>query len=261
MPSRASEPVSAPDGWDPERYRRHAAFVPALAGPILDWLDWQPGERILDLGCGDGVLGAHLAGQKVEIYGCDRSPRQAGAARANGLLRTVVADGAALPFGPVFDAVFSNAALHWMRPPDAVAASIANALRPGGRMVAEMGGAGNVAVVRAALHESLRGEGIDPAGVDPWYFPDPPAYRAVLAGAGLTVERIELVERPTAIPGALADWVETLASPFCAAVAPDRCRAFLAAVTEQAAPALKSADGGWTLDYVRLRVRAVKGSR
>ena len=133
--------------WDPESYARHARFVSDLAGPVLALLDAQPGERILDLGCGDGALTKKLAELGCDVIGVDAGPDMIRAARELGLDARVV-DGHELSFEREFDAVFSNAALHWMkRDPDAVVAGVARALKPGGRFVGEFGGHGNVAAI------------------------------------------------------------------------------------------------------------------
>jgi SAM-dependent methyltransferase len=152
-------PKAPAQRWDPERYRRNASFVPALGQGVLDWLEARPGERILDLGCGDGALTAELAAL-CETVGVDQSAEQVAAAKAKGLDARVV-DGVGLAFAGEFDAVFSNAALHWMRDADAVIDGVWRALRPGGRFVAEMGGAGNVATVIEALEAAVARRGGD----------------------------------------------------------------------------------------------------
>jgi trans-aconitate methyltransferase len=133
--------------WDPARYQRNAGFVAALGQPVVELLAPRSGERILDLGCGDGALTEVLA-RDARVTGVDASAEQVGAARARGL-DAHVADGTRLGFAAEFDAVFSNAALHWMRDPDAVIDGVWRVLKPGGRFVGECGGAGNVATVRA----------------------------------------------------------------------------------------------------------------
>ena len=135
-----------PQTWNPDQYARNAGFVPALGLPVVELLDPQPGERILDLGCGDGVLTEKLASLGCQVVGVDSSAAQVAAAQARGLDARVV-DAHELPFEAEFDAVFSNAALHWMRQPEAVIAGVWRALEPGGRFVGELGGAGNIAPV------------------------------------------------------------------------------------------------------------------
>lgn len=162
----------APRDWNPELYIRDASFVPALGGDVLALLAAQPGERILDLGCGDGALTARIAEAGARVTGADASPAQIAAARARGLDARVIA-GESLPFEAEFDAVFSNAALHWMVKADAVVAGVFRALKPGGRFVAEMGGAGNIATLLEAILASLDARGVDGRPAVPWFFPTP----------------------------------------------------------------------------------------
>lgn len=242
--------------WDPERYQRNASFVPELGRDVLAWLAPRKGEHVLDLGCGDGALTAILAAT-CDTIGVDQSAEQVEAARRRGLEALVVA-GEALAFDNQFDAVFSNAALHWMRDPAAVIDGVWRALKAGGRFVAEMGGAGNVASVIGALESVLVRQGIDVRGAMPWYFPSPAEYRAKLERRGFKVERIVLLPRPTPLPGRLGDWLDTFAESFLALVpAPDRA-AVKDAVEDALRDQLFDPARGWTADYVRLRFAAVK---
>src|SRR5579859_7306931 len=164
--------------WDPGRYRENAGFVAVLGEPLLDLLAPKPGERILDLGCGDGALTRKIAAV-ARVVAVDASADQVQAARARGLDAHVM-DGTRLGFEREFDAVFSNAALHWMRDPDAVIDGVWRALKPGGRFVAECGGAGNVAAVREALCRAVARRGVDGHAVSPWYFPSVDEYQGRL---------------------------------------------------------------------------------
>ncbi|MGH7897359.1 MAG: class I SAM-dependent methyltransferase, partial [Candidatus Binatia bacterium] len=146
--------MTSRQSWDPERYARNARFVSDLGAPVVELLAPVAGERILDLGCGDGVLSKKLADLGCEIVGVDGSAGQVAAAQALGIDARVV-DGEKLAFENEFDAVFSNAALHWMKRADDVIAGVWRALRPGGRFVAECGGAGCVATIEHALDRAL----------------------------------------------------------------------------------------------------------
>ncbi len=241
--------------WDPAEYGRHARFVADLGDAVFELLAPLPGERILDLGCGDGVLTARIVERGAKVVGIDSSPAQVAAARARGI-DAHVGEGTTLAVAGSFDAVFSNAALHWMRPPDAVARGVAHLLRPGGRFVGELGGAGCVQKIRGALHRELTARGIDPWTVDPWYFPTDREYEAVLTTAGFTVESIALIPRPTPLPSDVRAWLETFAKCFTAAV-PEADRAgFLDATQAALRTELRNEEGTWVADYVRLRFTA-----
>ena len=244
--------------WDPAQYSHHASFVPQLGAGVLELLAPQRGERILDLGCGDGVLTEQLAALGVEVVGVDASPQLVAAAQARGLNVQVV-DGQQLAFSAEFDAVFSNAALHWMkRDPDAVIRGVWQALRPGGRFVAEMGGAGCVGAIREALGTVLARRGLDADAHEPWYFPGPDEYSARLRAAGFEVRSIELFPRPTPLTTDIDGWLATFAQNFLEAVPADERAALLAEVRTLLAPRLKDASGRWIADYTRLRFHVHK---
>ena len=243
--------------WDPGRYQRNAGFVAELGAPLLDLLKPRRGERILDLGCGDGALTVRLIELGADVVAVDASAEQIAAARARGLDARVM-DGQKLSFEAEFDGVLSNAALHWMLDPDAVIAGVWRALRPGGRFVAEMGGGANVGRVVAALAAALGRRGIDAAPLNPWYFPDDAEYRARLEAAGFVVDSIALIPRPTPLPGDVRAWLETFGESFLSAVPPESLGALLDEVADALRPDLLGADGIWRVDYVRLRVHAHK---
>lgn len=241
--------------WDPTQYQRTAAFVPALGAPVLALLDPRVGERILDLGCGDGVLSAELEAAGATVVGVDASPEMVEAARQRGIDAHVV-DGAALEFDHEFDAVFSNAALHWMLDADAVLDGVGRALRSGGRFVAELGGHGCVAAIATALTAVLARRGIDAAARSPWYFPTVEDYGARLRAAGFVVDEIALIPRPTPLPGDVGEWVATFAKVFLAPLPEGDRAAAVLEVVELLRPWLCDEQGRWTADYVRLRFAA-----
>ncbi len=241
--------------WDPQTYARNARFVADLAEPLLEILDPQPRERILDLGCGDGALGEKIAAAGSRVVGVDASAAQLAAARRRNL-EVAAMDGERLSFRAAFDAVFSNAALHWMKQPEKVVAGVADCLKPRGRFVGELGGEGNVQTVRAALHARLEKRGIDPWTVDPWYFPAPEAYAALLVRCGFSVDLIELTPRPTPLPGDLLGWLGVFAQPFANCLDEAARHEFLAEIRSDLEPRLRRRDGVWVVDYVRLRFKA-----
>ena len=242
--------------WDPDGYARNARFVAELGQAVVELLAPQPGERILDLGCGDGYLTAKLAAMGVEVLGVDASAAQVEASLRLGV-KAEVRNALDLDYDAEFDAVFSNATLHWIRDADRAIANVFRALKPGGRFVGEFGGAGGLAHIRTALAAALARRGLEFAALDPWYFPTADDYRARLERPGFVVETIALFPRPTPLPGEMTAWLETFARSFTSALEPGDCPAFLAEVQEALRPHL-FADGKWTADYVRLRFRARK---
>jgi trans-aconitate methyltransferase len=241
--------------WDPERYRRNASFVPELGRPLIELLAPRPGERVLDLGCGDGALTVVLRDLGCQVVGIDSSAAQVESARSRGL-DARVADARALTFDGEFDAVFSNAVLHWIQDPEPMFGGVRRALRPGGRFVAELGGHGCVDTIHRALVEELDARGYNGRAASPWYFPTASEYRVRLERAGFRVTHAELFDRPTPLPGDILGWLETFAESFTGPLQPAERTSYLAAVRDRIAPRLQAADGSWTADYVRLRFAA-----
>jgi len=239
--------------WSAERYARHAAFVPALGTGVVEALAPAEGERILDIGCGDGVLTETIAASGASVVGVDASEAMVAAALARGI-DARVADAQRLPFREEFDAAFSNAALHWMPAIDPVLTGVHQALVPGGRFVGELGGHGNVAAIATAIRSVLRARGLDAPA--PWYFPTEHEFRDRLEMAGFAVRHIVLFARPTPLPTGIAGWLETFGSGLIDEL-PEEDRAAAAQEIESLlAPALRDARGEWTADYVRLRFAA-----
>jgi len=255
--------VNIASRWSPADYARNAAFVPALGDPVLKLLAPQPAELIIDVGCGDGALTARIAQAGAKVIGLDSSSEMVEAARARGV-DAFVADAEAMDlarFGQ-FDAVFSNAALHWMLDPDAVASGIFAALRNGGRFVGEMGGEGNLATLRRGLREEMTERGYKMPDLDPAWYAGPEEFTRLYLAAGFEDVRAELIARPTPLPGGIADWVRTFrAGLLDMAMVPEWERDGLAAAVEaRVSPALRQADGSFHADYVRLRFSMLKAA-
>ena len=247
--------------WDPDAYSRDGAFVYGLAGGVMEWLAASPGERILDLGCGDGQLTARLAETGAEVAGVDASEAMVAAAWARGVAADV-APAESLPYADgTFDAVFSNAVLHWVRDQDAMMAQVRRVLKPGGRFVAEMGGHGNVAAIHVALMAVLTRHGFAAAEQGINYYPTPERYRRRLERHGFSVERISLIPRPTPLEaGGMSGWLHTFRRGLLDTLPPDLRETVVNECCALLAPALRDEDGNWVADYVRLRFVARSSS-
>jgi len=248
-PPRLVLEVLVAQTWDTQAYEKNGAFVHGLAGGVVEWLAAQPGEHILD-----GQLTQRLAATGALVQGVDASPNMAAAARARGIA-VDEASAESLPYGDdEFDAVFSNAVLHWVRGQDAMLDEVHRVLRPGGRFVAEMGGHGKVAALLVALTAVLARYGHGDLESEVNYYPTPEAYTKRLARTGFRVERIELIPRPTPLPeGGMADWLRTFRRGVLDSLPEELRETVVAETTALLAPALRNEDGNWIADYVRLR--------
>jgi trans-aconitate methyltransferase len=247
--------------WNAELYDSKHSFVWEKAEGVLELLGAKPGERILDLGCGTGSLTAEISAKGAEVLGVDQSAEMIAEARKKFLeLRFEVCDARSLPFSREFDAVFSNAALHWIPEAERVVQGIARALRPNGRFVAEFGGRGNVNHVVTALETALTQFAISPAGANPWFFPSVEEYTSLLEKHGIKVRQAVLFDRPTRLEDGergLAVWVTMFGASFLNCVPEPHRPQFLQAVEQAARPSLWNTDH-WEMDYRRLRVAAWK---
>jgi trans-aconitate methyltransferase len=244
--------------WNSEAYAANGRFVATLAADVVTLLAPKPGEQILDLGCGDGALTEQLAATGAIVLGVDASPAMLAAARQRNL-QVEQHNAAVLPYDHQFDAVFSNAALHWIAGfsgQQATLAGIYRALRPGGRFVAEMGGHGNIAAIRTALQSTLAPFHVDAEAVAASFYPAPAVYRRLLEAAGFTIQSIDLIARPTPLPNGIESWLNTFRNGVLDQLKPSDRATALSNTISLLEPILCDADGNWTADYVRLRFHA-----
>jgi trans-aconitate 2-methyltransferase len=241
--------------WDPALYQDKHAFVWQYGQDLIGLLTPRPGERILDVGCGPGQLTAQIAAAGAEVTGIDSSPAMIAEARKNyPKLRFDLMDAARMPYDRQFHAVFSNAALHWVRDAGAAAAGMARALMPGGRLVVEFGGKGNVQQLQDAIFQAAKAFHLKiPENV--WFYPGIGEYAGMLERHGLEVNFATLFDRPTALTGGLEDWIAMFRGSLLAGMPEERREAFVRQVEEYAKPALWR-DGQWFADYRRLRITA-----
>ena len=251
---RASKP--RPQTWDAGLYESDHGFVWKYGAEMLPLLNPQPGERILDLGCGTGHLTAEIAAAGAQTLGIDSSADMIGQARQNyPKLKFELADARSFTTAQPYDAVFSNAALHWVPEARAAVQAIHRALRPGGRFVAEFGGKGNNAKVIAALKAA--------GASDPlltFYFPNISEYAAILESEGFEVRFATLFDRPTELEDpvrGLEQWLQMFQQKALAAI-PSEQRAKAFRQIEDHVRAELFYDGKWHIDYRRIRIVAVR---
>jgi SAM-dependent methyltransferase len=245
------------NAWDAEQYEGRHSYVWRLGAGVVELLAPRPGERILDVGCGTGQLTAEIANQGAQVVGLDNSANMIGQARQNYPgLAFVLGDATSFRFDELFDAVFSNAALHWVKNAGAAVESISRALRPGGRFVAEFGGSGNTRSILRALRVVL---GAEAEARFPWFYPSIGEYAPLLEQHGLQVRHAELFDRPTPLEGenGMEDWLRMFCGNFFKGMSAEDATAKIREVAGLLRPE-RYREGMWTVDYRRLRVVAVK---
>jgi SAM-dependent methyltransferase len=232
--------------WDAAEYARVGAFVAELGGAALDLLDPKPGERILDVGCGEGTLTRKIAERGATVLGIDNSPEMVAAARMKGVDALLLA-AEDMQFFAEFDAAFSNATLHWVLEKEQAARAIYRALKPGGRFAGEMGGEGNIRKLREALDEELVIRGyVPPLEASNWYA-SPDEFAAIYEAAGFDHIDARLIERPTPLEHGVGEWVTTFRRGWLdRAGVPESERSEIGA-------AVADRFGSDVADYVRLR--------
>lgn len=245
--------------WDANLYDEKHSFVWKMAADLLDLLEAKRGECILDIGCGTGHLTAQIAATGAHVIGVDRSAEMIQQARAaHPSLAFEIMDARQLSFAQPFDAVFSNATLHWITEPERVVTAIAAILRPGGRFVAEFGGKRNVHEVVSAFSRAWKNLKLPGDFPNPWYYPSVAEYSSLLERHSLEITYTLLFDRPTPLEDGehgLRHWLDMFGGSIASAIAPDVREKLKAEVEREARPHLFH-DARWVMDYRRLRIVA-----
>ncbi|MDC0074410.1 class I SAM-dependent methyltransferase [Alphaproteobacteria bacterium] len=245
--------------WSPSLYDSNARFVSDLAIDVLNLLAPIEGEKILDLGCGDGTLTKVIKDFGCEVVGIDSSPEFVSSAINIGI-NAKVCDGQSFKYNEEFDAVFSNAALHWMLDQDSVISNVKAALKPNGRFVGEMGGYGNVTKIISSIESELLKYGLKGHDLNPWYLPHSDEYRDKLESFGFNVKCIGLVERPTKLPGDIGGWLDVFADSFFYMLTDKQKLNVRQNIINDLSSKIEDENGIWWADYVRLRFHAVNNT-
>ncbi len=250
------------NNWNAALYENKHAFVWQYGEDLLQLLNPKQKERILDLGCGTGQLTEKIATSGAVVMGIDNAPAMISKAKQNyPHLQFDVADARSFQVEQPLDAVFSNAALHWIKEPDAVIRSVHQALKPGGRFVAEFGGKGNVQAITTALETALQEIGISqPQALNPWYYPSIGEYATRLEKHGFDVNYAVLFARPTPLADAeagMANWIQMFANASLKELSHQQQLQVISKVEESLKSTLYQ-DKTWMADYRRIRIVAFK---
>ncbi len=248
--------------WNTALYDGKNAFVWKHGRGVVELLAPQPGERILDLGCGTGHLTNQIAEAGAEVIGLDKSESMiAEARRLYPKIQFFIADATDFQFDKPFDAVFSNAAIHWMKDQSAVARAIWNVLKKDGRFVAEFGGKRNIHAIRTSLTSAVEAVG-ETVNSEPFarYYPSIGEYSAVLEAQGFRVTFASHFDRPTKLEEeekGLRNWLFTFADNVVESLPDEKREEVVARVERDLKPKLFR-DGSWFADYRRIRIVAKK---
>ncbi|MGF7229854.1 class I SAM-dependent methyltransferase [Arachidicoccus sp.] len=247
--------------WNAELYDNKHSFVAQYGEDLIGLLQPKPGERILDLGCGTGTLTKDISESGAEVIGIDASPEMIEKAKAAyPEIAFEVADASNFSFEDKFDAIFSNAALHWVTEYEAAITCIFNNLKSGGRLILEMGGKGNVKSITDAIKTAMKAEGLmEKIPTDFWYFPSLSAYTSLLEKQGFRVELAHHFERPTRLSGldGMKNWIEMFGNFFFKGISSEQAETVINRAVEQLRPH-NFRNNTWHADYQRLRIKAIK---
>ena len=241
--------------WDPDSYAANARFVSRLGSRILNKLSPCKGEDILDLGCGDGYLSKEIVNAGSKVVAIDSSSDFVEAAKKNGVDAYLI-NAHNLTYNKQFDAVFSNAALHWMLDPDSVIKGVSESLKPGGRFVAEFGGIGNVKKIIKSIQSEFANQGFQNFYNNPWYFPSIKEYKNKLEKHNFLIREIELFDRPTKLPSDVGKWLDVFADPFFVNIDHQSKVKMKNNIIEDLSKEIRDESGVWWADYVRLSFAA-----
>jgi len=244
--------------WNPENYNKHTGFVSALALPVVELLNPKENETILDVGCGEGTLAVEIEKYGAKIIGIDMSAEMIEQCKDKGI-EAYIGSVTDLPYDSEFDAVFSNATLHWVKDAKSAVENIAKSLKVGGRFVCEFGGEGNVHHVVNAMQKVFANHPEFGVFQNPWYFPSPKTYKTLLEQAGFGVITIALIPRPTPMDD-IINWLDIFSNGVTAYLTQEQFEVFKIECRDILKEYIYSEDNGWILDYIRLRVSAVKMS-
>lgn len=242
--------------WNADDYNKHADFVSDLAFPVIELLNPQQNERILDLDCGEGTLAIEIEKFSTKVVAVDFSGSMVEKTKEKGI-EAYVMSATELPFEDEFDAVFSNAVLHWIKEPETAIKKISAALKAGGRFITEFGGYGNIKYLTDAMQEVFDRHEEYGEFKNPWYFPKVADYQAFLEANGFTVDYIELIPRPTKVDD-IANWLDIFANGIISHLTKKQQERFKQEVIALLKPKIYSEKEGWIADYVRLRLKAIK---
>jgi len=243
--------------WNAKKYSQDAAFVSNLGSPVVELLAPQKGENILDLGCGDGTLAKKLEDFGCTVTGVDFDQDMIMAAKEKGI-NAFQQSGEALQFHNQFDAVFSNAALHWMTNYKSVLSGVHKALKSHGRFVAEFGGYGNTQTITEAIETAYSTYTELEPYQSPWFYPKDTEYKLLLEEHGFQVNTIKLIPRPTPLKAGIRGWLKIFANHVLSSMSETDQNHFLDQVEALTKPKLFTEENGWVADYVRLRFSAIK---
>ncbi len=247
--------------WNTELYDNKHAFVSKYGEELIGWLHPQPGEHILDLGCGTGQLARIIAGSGAFVIGMDSSPEMIAQAKANyPHIRFDVKDAADFSYNEPFDAIFSNATLHWVSEAGKAVSCMYRNLKPGGRIALEFGGKGNVKLITNAVQTVMQQEGLaDKITNDFWYFPSVSEYTTLLKKHGFRVSAAILFDRPTPLNGedGMENWLNMFGDFFFRLLTDEEKENVIRKTVAYLRP-VSYREGSWYGDYKRIRIRAIK---